>query len=546
MKKFIASPFKKFNYSLIFGLAMLLLFVNSCKKDEEVSEKIDPVQLAKIQDYAKGPKLSTINFSQFKKKANIQALGNLKDIFLAPAASKEKTMFVHTTETYEGFSIETDSINVITAKGRTSYVFPVKLSSARAITFQNLTIDEGPTGTLVFVNTYTPTKKWIADWKAGKAGKFEGDISVSYLNNGQLTLSNGTATSAKGKIASANTDSKVALVDANGCETTTYYFPLPYNCASGNHGPFDPNCVLTGNDRAGITMISFEVTRCNNDGNNGGGGGTTPTPPGDYDPCGGGPTAPTSVSYNGAKGAKLMVHENPGCNPQPPVVEDPTPPKDIRDKTQEPCISKTVQSALALNKDIEGKMSDIIKNFDASKSVKINVFDGQIFYKNSNGSFVLDNQGNKIPKPGETLPHGFTNGVFSADIFLGVDYHKDSSKESVVATLIHEIVHSYLAYSGDNSLNTAHHNIISEKYITPMAGYMHQMFGISLKDAYALAWSGVPDSKAWKEAASDFEFEMSDGNKITKAETSNLSGPYKLSTKDPENTGFTKGTKICD
>lgn len=79
-----------------------------------------------------------------------------------------------------------------------------------------------------------------------------------------------------------------------------------------------------------------------------------------------------------------------------------------------------------------------------------------------------------------------------------------------------------------------------------MATYLSSSFGISLKDAYALAWSGVSDSQAWSNASLDFEFTMSDGNKITKQETLNLSGPYKLSTKKIENTGFTKGTKICN
>ncbi len=39
----------------------------------------------------------------------------------------------------------------------------------------------------------------------------------------------------------------------------------------------------------------------------------------------------------------------------------------------------------------------------------------------------------------------------------------------------------------------------------------------------------------------NFEFTMSDGNKITKQETSNLSGPYK-----EKEAQFAKGTKICN
>jgi hypothetical protein len=104
-----------------------------------------------------------------------------------------------------------------------------------------------------------------------------------------------------------------------------------------------------------------------------------------------------------------------------------------------------------------------------------------------------------------------------------------------------------LGYTSNNFLKTeTDHNVIANKYITPMANYLKQYFGMDLKDAYALAWSGVPDAKAYIEAADDFEYTMSDGNKITKAETRNLSGPYKLPTNIVANNGFTKGTKICD
>ncbi|RYF14392.1 MAG: hypothetical protein EOO42_17890 [Flavobacteriales bacterium] len=53
--------------------------------------------------------------------------------------------------------------------------------------------------------------------------------------------------------------------------------------------------------------------------------------------------------------------------------------RDIHTKTQEPCISKTVDTALKSSKNIMGIMSDIIKNFDNNKTVTINIFDGHIF-----------------------------------------------------------------------------------------------------------------------------------------------------------------------
>lgn len=38
------------------------------------------------------------------------------------------------------------------------------------------------------------------------------------------------------------------------------------------------------------------------------------------------------------------------------------------------------------------------------------------------------------------------------------------------------------------------HTVISDKYITPMANYLSVLYAISIKNAIALAWSGLNDS----------------------------------------------------
>lgn len=144
-------------------MCTLFLLINSCKKEIYDGEKIYPTRKKEILAYKNGPKVETIPFALFIQKANLNALGTLKQEFVAASPLKSKTMSIQTDETYLGFKIITDSIKVIKDKGHTMYVFPVSLPSKRAISFQNLTIDESAERTLVFVNTYTPTKKWIAD-----------------------------------------------------------------------------------------------------------------------------------------------------------------------------------------------------------------------------------------------------------------------------------------------------------------------------------------------------------------------------------------------
>ena len=218
------------------------------------------------------------------------------------------------------------------------------------------------------------------------------------------------------------------------------------------------------------------------------------------------------------------------------------PSRDIRNKTTDPCISKTVNEALTANKSVEGIIADIIKQFDATKNVTINIYDGYIYHRDKIGVST------GIPKAGEVSNQKqYPDGKFSADVTLGIEYHSGTSKETIISTLIHEVVHAYLKYSGDNTLSsTAQHNIISQKYITPMAAYLKTSFGISLKDAYALAWSGVSDSNVYNSKTNpDTEYVMSDGNAITAGEIGLISGAYSLSTNDPNNIGYTKGTQIC-
>ncbi|SFG54900.1 hypothetical protein, partial [Pedobacter insulae] len=126
----------------------LFLFVYSCKKEISGGEEIDPARKKEMLNYKNGPKVEIINLAQFQKKANLSALGNLKQEFMTALSSKSKKMSIHTDQTYLGFSIATDSIKVIKANGHTMYVFPVELPSKRAVAFQNLTIDEGPDGTI--------------------------------------------------------------------------------------------------------------------------------------------------------------------------------------------------------------------------------------------------------------------------------------------------------------------------------------------------------------------------------------------------------------
>ncbi|SFG60976.1 hypothetical protein [Pedobacter insulae] len=243
---------------------------------------------------------------QFKVDHDSIYASLLKQEFVKP--SKSNVASIQTDETYLGFKIITDSIKVIKDKGHTMYIFPVVLSSKRAVSFQNLTIDESTAGTIAFVNTYTPTKKWIADYKKGHPGKFEGNINVKYLN-----LNNGV-TSTNLPTSNKKSNQNVIAV-AQTCINTSYYFELPYTCGSGEHYPGDNNCTLTGDLSAGYMLFEAIVTECFDVPDPiGGGGGTTPTPPPGYEPCPQGPTEPPLVSSKKPRGNKIMILPPTECD----------------------------------------------------------------------------------------------------------------------------------------------------------------------------------------------------------------------------------------
>lgn len=180
------------------------------------------------------------------------------------------------------------------------------------------------------------------------------------------------------------------------------------------------------------------------------------------------------------------------------------PPKDIRNKTTDTCISKTVEEILAANKDIEGKLSEIIKSFDASKNVRINIFDG-----------ITDDNA-----PGQIKFPAFDGNIFKANITLQTSYisgQNAASKESIISTIIHELLHAYIKTSNPDLLKNHHHNEIATNYAVPMTQYLVQYFGMTERDAFSLAWSGIPDSEVFGNASSDtfFTYKVNDVNKFS-------------------------------
>jgi hypothetical protein len=501
-------------------LVLILWTAQSCKKNEIATETetTKPDLVALNKSYQDGPSIFKIQVSDIGAIFNDKQTSYIKTR-LSTSRSSQKMMSVESNQLYEGFAINVDSATVIKDKGHTMYVFPVKSANVYSLTFQNLTVDESADGSVVFITTYTPTTNWIVKWKAGNPGVFDGNIDITYIKPGTSiqslnSLGNVNSGSSKDKISALHGNPAIML--AQVCTTTTFYYSFSYTCASGQHGPGD-QCGLSGSDRAGTVNVASTQTTCvnatdPNQGGGGGGGGTTPVPPGTYNPC---PTAPVPVSYRKqALGTVFAVREGTTpCDP-PPIQPSPTVSPEQRfvntiDGTAlSPCFSAVLNDL----KNTSGLITALIKNFDTQNN---QYYNWKVQDSVMGPNFL-----------GET--QRYNRATRTVTTFFDVTKFKDGSDLAIAKTILHEVIHAYMvsyfasdpeqanfmysemvnSYSSTKGLGASHH----EEFVRSMVGEIAialQFYGDSKGYTFAssavktqfyqdLAWGGLQDTNAFQ------------------------------------------------
>lgn len=271
-----AKHFASHKHLILF--ALIIFVFNSCKKELLTAQTEDNI----ISFQSGVASINPISYADFLKKVNIDKIGRVGKIF----SSNPKGTFVNTDVLKDenlGLEIEISNIKELSLKGRTSYIFPIKLLSKYAQTFSNLTIDIKGDTVKTFVTTYKPTLRWIKDWKAKKFGAFEGEVSYN-----DISLANvGGFSSKKGAISTMSIN----------CVSWTEAFPVAYPCNSDDrHMPWEA-CEWAGQPDGPRYEIGYQTkTVCmsgggggegSGNGNNqgGGGGNTIPNTPYGYEPC---------------------------------------------------------------------------------------------------------------------------------------------------------------------------------------------------------------------------------------------------------------------
>ena len=284
-------------------LLVLLISFNSCKKDiipQPLNENLSILKRNEI--------IKSISFSEFKKKVDINRLGNLRSTFSQEVNQQQQIKLQ--SSNINQFILNADSVKLVSKGDTSSYVFSIKPNSPRAVYFQNLTVQVVKDSIKAFLTTYIPSKDWIIKWRQNPHLKWEGTTKFERVDLNKNDLSN--IKSSDIKISSQN----IKVNDVTVCHSyiITYEYPNPaYN-------PDAPRAAgVMSLEEIKYLTGSIDVTECETfstgagnggggsggggsgagDGSGGGGysggggttsggssgGNTTPYPPDDFNPC---------------------------------------------------------------------------------------------------------------------------------------------------------------------------------------------------------------------------------------------------------------------
>lgn len=164
-------------------------------------------------------------------------------------------------------------------------------------------------------------------------------------------------------------------------------------------------------------------------------------------------------------------------NPPPPDKENV-----LRNQVQHPCLRMLVNQVIRT--DVDDMISGIISKLDEDIFVQISVIDAP----ETTNFEAAETDLIKVPN----------SKIIMGTITLSTNVLSGSTKEYAVTVFIHEIIHSYMKYIGqNNALQQLEHQSMATTYINPMVNYLTSAFNLSLRDATALSWIGVNDSKSY-------------------------------------------------
>jgi len=189
------------------------------------------------------------------------------------------------------------------------------------------------------------------------------------------------------------------------------------------------------------------------------------------------------MDYGGGGGGDCVVV---GGDAPAGVVDD------IKNNTTDPCISSVMNDILS--KDKQNKVLSYINNeFGLNENCNMNISD-VLNLTNSKGQFVAGN--NRSIRTGSSL---------TVNIYINSGYN--SSREYFAATILHEMIHGYIASQNiPQNGNEAEEIIANPQYVDWMSASLISLFpNLSTIDANALALGGLEGTSYFNSLSKDIQ-----------------------------------------
>jgi len=205
--------------------------------------------------------------------------------------------------------------------------------------------------------------------------------------------------------------------------------------------------------------------------------------------------APTEFLYfyysvSGTCGGQLSGQVTYGNGPRAPSPE-PNPPKEIRDSVQNPCIKAQLNLALTAKTTILSMLNT--------------TFGGSVPFEDLSLTFT------DVTTLPDTIS-GDAGRASATSIYFDIRLNKNTlptfSKEYILSTIYHEILHAYL-YSkltkgadGKYNISTQHEDMATQ-YVILMIGALKIAYpSISDQEAWALSWGGLEETNLYDQKLS--------------------------------------------
>ena len=172
----------------------------------------------------------------------------------------------------------------------------------------------------------------------------------------------------------------------------------------------------------------------------------------------------------------------------------------ITNNLTDPCLNQVFSDLQ--NRNVYGEINEIISKFSSSVG-------------ESGFSFKIQEMSIIEESIYPTYFGTFDNGTIKINRSL----LKNSSKEGIAKTIVHEILHAYIK---KDLLIVNDHEVMIKDYVFPIAEFLVNMYNIPLEDGLLLSLSGLQETTSYVQILSKMKITNNDVSIIRKLYTENL------------------------